>query len=40
MVDNAAATIKAIVAHGGEIVQPIGDDALKSRQGSAIPEET
>src|SRR2546430_2525627 len=27
MVDNAAATIEAIVANGGEIVQPIGADA-------------
>jgi len=27
MVDDAAAAVKAIVAHGGEIVQPIGGDA-------------
>jgi predicted enzyme related to lactoylglutathione lyase len=27
MVDSAAATLDAIVAHGGEIVQPIGADA-------------
>ncbi len=27
MVDNAAATVKAIEANGGEIVQPIGADA-------------
>ena len=27
MVDSVAATIDAIVAHGGEIVQPIGADA-------------
>ena len=27
MVDNAAATVDAIVANGGEIVQPIGADA-------------
>jgi predicted enzyme related to lactoylglutathione lyase len=27
MVDDAAATVAAIVAHGGEIVQPIGADA-------------
>ena len=27
MVDDAAATLDAIVAHGGEIVQPIGADA-------------
>jgi uncharacterized protein len=27
MVDDAEATIEAIVAHGGEIVQPIGGDA-------------
>ena len=27
MVDDAAAAIEAIVAHGGEIVQPVGSDA-------------
>ena len=27
MVDSAAATVEAVVAHGGEIVQPIGVDA-------------
>ncbi len=27
MVDNAEKTVEAIVAHGGEIVQPIGGDA-------------
>jgi len=27
MVDSAAATLDSIVAHGGEIVQPIGADA-------------
>ncbi|MBZ5614305.1 MAG: VOC family protein [Acidobacteriia bacterium] len=27
MVDSVAATVDAIVAHGGEIVQPIGADA-------------
>lgn len=27
MVDDAAATVEAIVAHGGEIVKPIGADA-------------
>jgi predicted enzyme related to lactoylglutathione lyase len=27
MVDSVAATLDAIVAHGGEIVQPVGDDA-------------
>jgi predicted enzyme related to lactoylglutathione lyase len=27
MVDNAAAAIEAVVAHGGTIVQPIGADA-------------
>jgi uncharacterized protein len=27
MVDNAAATVDAVIAHGGEIVQPIGADA-------------
>jgi predicted enzyme related to lactoylglutathione lyase len=26
-VDSVAATIDAVVAHGGEIVQPIGGDA-------------
>jgi hypothetical protein len=27
MVDSVAATIEAIIAHGGEIVQPVGADA-------------
>ena len=27
MVDDAAATVDAVIAHGGEIVQPIGADA-------------
>ena len=27
MVDSVAATLEAVVAHGGEIVQPIGGDA-------------
>jgi uncharacterized protein len=27
MVDDAAATVEEIVSHGGEIAQPIGDDA-------------
>jgi predicted enzyme related to lactoylglutathione lyase len=27
MVDDAAAVVKAVVAHGGKIVQPIGGDA-------------
>jgi predicted enzyme related to lactoylglutathione lyase len=27
MVDSAAATVDAVVAHGGELVQPIGADA-------------
>ncbi len=27
MVDSVAATIEAVVAHGGEIVQPVGADA-------------
>ena len=27
MVDDAAATVDAVVAHGGELVQPIGVDA-------------
>ena len=27
MVDDAAATLESIVAHGGEVVQPIGADA-------------
>src|SRR6267378_7137925 len=29
MVDNVAATIDAVVAHGGEIVQPIGADTAR-----------
>jgi predicted enzyme related to lactoylglutathione lyase len=29
MVDSAAATVEAIAAHGGEIVQPIGRDAAE-----------
>jgi uncharacterized protein len=27
MVDSVAATVEAVVAHGGEIVQPVGADA-------------
>ena len=27
MVDDAAATVETVIAHGGEIVQPIGADA-------------
>jgi uncharacterized protein len=27
MVDDAAATIESVIAHGGELVQPIGGDA-------------
>src|SRR4051794_13210916 len=27
MVDDAAATLEAIAAHGGEVIQPIGADA-------------
>ena len=27
MVDSVAATIDAVIAHGGELVQPIGVDA-------------
>ena len=27
MVDSVAATVEAVIAHGGEIVQPIGADA-------------
>jgi predicted enzyme related to lactoylglutathione lyase len=27
MVDDAAATIESVIAHGGELVQPIGADA-------------
>jgi predicted enzyme related to lactoylglutathione lyase len=27
MVDSVAATVDAVVAHGGDIVQPIGADA-------------
>jgi uncharacterized protein len=40
MVDSVAATIESVVAHGGEVVQPIGADAPRSPRGSAIPEET
>lgn len=29
MVDSVAATVDAVMAHGGEIVQPIGADAPK-----------
>jgi uncharacterized protein len=27
MVDSIAATIEAVIAHGGELVQPVGADA-------------
>lgn len=27
MVDNVAATVKTIIVHGGQVVQPIGADA-------------
>ncbi|PYT08161.1 MAG: glyoxalase, partial [Acidobacteria bacterium] len=27
MVDNVAATVDAVIAHGGELVQPVGVDA-------------
>jgi predicted enzyme related to lactoylglutathione lyase len=37
MVDDMAATIEAVLANGGEIVQPVGADAPKSRRGSVIP---
>jgi predicted enzyme related to lactoylglutathione lyase len=40
MVDSVAATVDAIVAHGGEIVQPIGADAPRSPPASAIRQET
>jgi len=41
MVDSVAATLDAIVANAGEIVQPIGADAPRSLRGdSAIQQET
>jgi hypothetical protein len=39
MVDRVAATLDSIVANGGDIVQPIGADAPRSLQGSAIRQE-
>jgi predicted enzyme related to lactoylglutathione lyase len=39
-VDSVATAVDAVVAHGGEIVQPIGADAPRSRPGSAIREAT
>ena len=40
MVDSVAATIDAIVANGGEIVQPIARTRPRLPQGSGIQEET
>ena len=40
MVDSVAATLEKIVAHGGEIAQPIGADVPRSRPASAIPRAT
>jgi predicted enzyme related to lactoylglutathione lyase len=40
MVDSVAATIDALTAHGGELVQPIGVDAPESPRASATPPET
>lgn len=40
MVDSVVATVDTLVAEGGEIVQPIGEDAPRLRRGSAIREET
>ena len=36
MVDSAAAAIEAVVANGGEIVQPIGAMLRRLRRGIAI----
>lgn len=36
VVDSVAATVDVVVAHGGEIVQPIGRTRPKSLRGSAI----
>jgi predicted enzyme related to lactoylglutathione lyase len=30
MVDNVTATVEAVVANGGEIVQPVGGDAFET----------
>ena len=40
MVDSMAATLDAVVAAGGEIVQSIGKDAPRLPPGSATPQET
>ena len=40
MVDSVAATIDAVVAHGGEIVQPIGADAPEITARFRDPEGT
>ena len=37
MVDNAAETVDAVVAHGGKIVQPIGADAPEITARSSDP---
>jgi len=40
MVDAVAATIEAVVAHGGEIVQPIGGDASEITARFSDPRRT
>ena len=40
MVDSVKAAVKAVVANGGEIVQPIGMDDRRSPRGSATRVET
>ena len=40
MVDSVAATIDAVIAHGGTLIQPIGATRPRSPQGSAIPRAT
>src|SRR2546421_12214297 len=37
MVDSVAATIDAVIAHGGTLIQPIGAALPRSTQGSSIP---
>ena len=37
MVDDVAAALDAVVAHGGKIVQPIGADAPEITAGFADP---
>jgi uncharacterized protein len=40
MVDSVAATVDAVIAHGGEIVQPIGAGAPEITASSTIREGT